>query len=216
MRTKKFITVGLLLIFALVLIIGGRVFYLQRSHFMNAEKYLAKADYKLAIREYDIAMHFYVPWPPYTERSAKRLWQIGEMFEKQDRLDWANIAYSSIRSSFYASRSLYTPGKEWIKKCNEKIADLSVRMLIDEGSIKSEEAENEKKKFLHVLQVDRMPSPLWSFFMEAGFIGWVASIVFIIFKGFDDKGKLKWKFAFYGALSFILCFAVWVVSLFKA
>ncbi|MBI5049905.1 MAG: hypothetical protein HZC11_03295 [Nitrospirae bacterium] len=215
MRIKKFITAGLFLIFALVLIIGGRVFYLQRSHFINAEKHLAKADYKLAIREYDIAMHFYVPWPPYTERSAKRLWHIGEMFEKQGRLDWANIAYSSIRSSFYASRSLYTPGKEWIKRCNEKIADLSVRMLINEGSIKSEEADTEKSKYLHALTVDRAPAPFWAVLTGISFTGWIASVLFIIFKGFDDNGKPR-KVALYGVLSFILSFALWIISLIKA
>lgn len=206
----------MLLLFIFLLITGARIFYLQRSYFMAAEDYLSKNNFKLAMREYDNSMHFYTPFSPYIQRAAERLWQTGEMYEKQDRLDWAVMAYSSIRSSFYASRSLFTPGRDWIKKCDEKIANLNVRILIREGSIKSEEAENEKKKFLHVLKIDSMPSPLWSFFMEAGFIGWVASVVFIIFKGFDDKGKIRSKFAFYGVLSFILCFAVWVVSLLKA
>lgn len=213
---KKYFIAVILLLFIFLLITGARVFYLQRSHFMAAEDYLSKNNFKLAMREYDNAMHFYTPLSPYVKRAAQRLWQTGEMYEKQDRPDWAVMAYSSIRSSFYASRSLFTPGRDWIKKCDEKIADLTVKILIREGSIKPEEAENEKKKFLHVLQVDKMPSPLWSFFMEAGFIGWIASVIFIIFKGFDDKGKLKRRFAFYGALSFILCFAVWLMSLFKA
>jgi hypothetical protein len=47
------------------MLVGGRVFYLQRSHFIAAEKYYIEADWKLAIREYDTAMHFYTPLSPY-------------------------------------------------------------------------------------------------------------------------------------------------------
>jgi hypothetical protein len=212
---KKYLIKGLITVVLFLLLIGGKVFYLQRSHFMNAGRYYNEANWKLAIREYDTAMHLYTPWSPYIEKSAKKLWQIGEMFENQDRLDWANIAYSSIRSSFYASRSLYTPGKEWINKCEDKIADLNVKMLIKEGSIKPEEADTEKKKHLYVMKVDRAPRPFWSVLGEIGFFGWVVSVIFMIFRGFDDNGKIK-KFALYGALSFTFAFALWVVSLLKA
>lgn len=213
---KKYVMIAVLIIFVLVLIIGARVFYLQRSHFMAAEKYYHEADYKLALREYDTAMHFYTPLSPYIQKSAERLWQIGEMFERQQRFDWANIAYSSIRSSFYASRSLYTPGKDWINRCEGKIADLNVKILLREGSIKPEEAETEKNKHLHVMKVDRAPLPSWSLLVELGFTGWIASVIFIIFKGFDDNGRMRKRAAFYGILSFILTFALWIVSLLRA
>ncbi len=213
---KKYIVSGSLLIFIFFVIIGMKVFYLQRSHFMLAGKYYKEANWKLAIREYDNAMHFYTPLSPYIQKSAEKLWQIGEMFEKQGKLDWANIAYGSIRSSFYASRSLYTPGKGWIKKCDDKIADLNVKILIKEGSIKPKEAEAEKEKFLYVMKVDRAPAPLWALFAEIGFVGWIGSVIFIIFKGFDENGKPRERFALYGILLFILTFALWVVSLLKA
>ncbi len=83
------------------------------------------------------------------------------MYERDGKLDWANIAYSSIRSSFYSSRSLFTPGRDWINKCDDKIADLNVKMLIKDGSIKTEEADAEKKKHLYVMKVDRAPNPVW-------------------------------------------------------
>ena len=212
---RKYLIKGLLVVVLFLLIVGVRVTYLQRSHYVDAEKYYKEANWKLAIREYDLAMHFYTPWGPYIERSAERLWQIGEMFEKQDKLDWANIAYSSIRSSFYASRSLYTPGKQWIEKCDDKIADLSVRMLVREGSIKPDAAAAEKKKYLYVLTVDRAPDPFWSVLVEIGFFGWVGSVVFLIFKGFSDDGKIK-KASVYGIVSFLLTFGLWVAALLKA
>jgi hypothetical protein len=213
--SRKYLIKGLLATVLLFLVIGVRVTYLQGSHYASAEKYYNEANWKLAIREYDLAMHFYTPWGPYIERSAKRLWRIGEMFEKQDSLDWANIAYSSIRSSFYAARSLYTPGKKWIEKCDNKIADLSVRILVKEGAVKPEAAAAEKKKYLYVLTVGRAPDPLWSVLVGLGFFGWVGSVVFLIFKGFSNDGKIQ-KASVYGIVSFLLTFGLWVAALLKA
>jgi hypothetical protein len=212
---RKYLIKGLLAVVIFLLAVGVRVTYLQRSHYLDAEKYYKEANWKLAMREYDLAMHFYTPWGPYIESSARKLWQIGEMFEKEDKLDWANIAYSSIRSSFYASRSLYTPGEEWIEKCDDKIADVSVRMLVREGSVKPEAVAAEKKKYLYVLKVGRAPDLFWSVLVEIGFFGWVGSVVFLIFKGFSGDGKIK-KASVYGMVSFLLTFGLWVTALLKA
>jgi hypothetical protein len=198
------------------LLFAGRVLYLQRSHFVEAEKYYAGADWKPAMREYDTVMHFYTPGSPYIVKSASRLWQIGEMFEKEGKPDWAILAYASIRSSFYASRSLYTPGKDWIAKCDDKIAGLDVQMLIHEGSLAASQADTEKRKYLYVMKVDRAPDPVWSVLVEAGFFGWVSSVLYTIWKAFDDTGKLRMRPALYGLLSFMITFGVWIVSLLKA
>lgn len=213
---KKYLIKGFLIVVIFSMLVGIRAFYLQRSHFMAAEKYYAESNWKLAIREYDISMHFYTPFSSYIEKSAQKLWLIGEMFEEQERLDWANIAYSSIRSSFYASRSLYTPGKSWIKKCDEKISDLNVEMLIRDGSLSPDESEKEKKKFLHAMTVDRAPAPFWSVLAVLGFFGWAGSVLFIIFKGFNENGRINKRFSLYGVASFLCMFVVWVIALLKA
>jgi hypothetical protein len=213
---KKYFLIGLAVFVFMAGLVWGRVFYLQRVHFMDAERYLSEKNYKLAIREYDTAMHFYTPFSSYIKKSARRLWQMGEMFEAGGKPDWALIAYSSIRSSLYGSRSLYTPRKDWIKKCDGKIAELNVKMLIAEGSIKPEDAGKEMEKHLKVLKTDRAPSPLWSVLAEAGFFGWVGSVIFVIFKGFDEKGKMRGKYALYGLASFAFCFILWAVALLNA
>jgi hypothetical protein len=101
---KKYLFKGAVFCALFALLVSGRVFYLQRSHFMNAEEYFMKTEWKLAIREYDNAMHFYTPWSPYIQRSAEKLWQIGEIFEKQDRLEWARLAYATMRSLYSKER----------------------------------------------------------------------------------------------------------------
>jgi hypothetical protein len=138
------------------------------------------------------------------------------MFEQRGQPDWAIIAYSSIRSSFYASRSLYTPGKDWIRKCDDKIADLNVKIMINEGFLKPDEGQAEKARFLHVMRVDKMPSPFWSVLVEIGFFGWIGSVIFTIWKGFNFFGEINTKKAFYGFIMFLLFFSLWVVSLLKA
>jgi hypothetical protein len=215
MRKKYLVSVTLFLVLFFFLI-GGKVIYSQRVHFTNAEQYFAKSDWKSAMREYDLTMHFYSPVSPYIQKSAERLWQLGEMFEKKGKPDWAIIAYSSIRSSFYASRSLYTPGKEWIEKCDEKISSLNVNALISEGTIKPEEAESEKEKHLFVMKTDRAPDPIWTVLLEVGFFGWIASVVFVIVQGFDGAGKMRRISVAYGMVFFIISFAVWVISSLKA
>jgi hypothetical protein len=212
----KYLIKGCIILAVFFSLVAVKMVYMQREHFNRAEKYYAASDWKLAIRQYDEAMHFYTPWSPYITKSAERLWQIGGMFEREGKLDWALISYSAIRSSFYASRSLYTPRRDWIAKCDEKIADLNLKLLIRDGSVSPAGADAEKKKQLYVLKVDRAPAPLWSVAVEAGFFGWIASVMFIVIKGFDDKGKPRWRLVTYGIFSFFLTFAFWILSLLKA
>jgi|Deesub1362A_J573_1020465.scaffolds.fasta_scaffold00199_28 hypothetical protein len=207
---------GLIVFFIILTFVSGRVFYLQRNHFIKAENHYKKSNWKLAVREYTTSMHFYIPFSPYTEKAAQRLWQMGEMFEKKGQLQRANAAYSSLRSSLYASRSLFTPKKHWIDKCDEKIARLNTEILLKEGAIRPDEFEKEIEKHLYVLKTDRAPSPLWSMLSAVGFTGWVASIIFIIFKGFDRNLRVRKRPAVYGICCFVMSFILWVVALMNA
>jgi len=188
----------------------------QRGHFKAAETFRSQSKWKLAIREYDAAMHFYTPFSPYIGKSAEQLWRMGEMLEEEGRPDWAKLAYSSIRSSFYASRSFYTPGRDWIERCDEKISALDVKRLIEDGDIAPSREASEREKILRVLRTDRPPSVFWSAASGAGFSGWVVAVLFFAFFGFENGGKLRARNALYGALLFSSAFALWVIALLKA
>jgi hypothetical protein len=215
-RALKALAKGLIIVLALTGILWARALYLQDSHLTAAEGYFRESNWKFAIREYDTAMHFYAPLSPYQGKAAGRLWKIGEMFEAQGEHDRARLAFSSIRSSLYASRSLYTPGKDWIDKCDEKIASLNVKIALKEGSLKAQEADAERAKVLQALRSYRAPDVLWSFLAVAGFFSWAGSVVFIIFKGFSAAGDMRNRYAIYGILSFVLAFSLWVMALLKA
>ena len=201
---------------AAVALAAGGTAWRQESNFRQAEAYFAAGNVKLAIRQYDTAMHFYVPFSPVTEKSAGRLWQIGRMFEAQGKPDWALIAYSSIRSSFYGTRSFYTPGRRWIERCDNKIAALDTQMLIKEGGAKPGDAAAWRRKYMAVFDDDRAPSVFWSMMAELGFLGWVGSALATALFGFEKTGKPKKRAALYGAISFLVLIAVWAASLLMA
>lgn len=213
---KKNLIRAFALFLALLIAAWGWVGFQQRKHFKAAETFLGQSNRKLAIREYDAAMHFYTPFSPYVRKSTERLWQVGEMFEEEGRPDWARLAYSSIRSSFYAARSFYTPGRDWIARCDEKIAGLNVKLLLEDGDIAHSEEDLEKAKILHVLRTDRPPSVFWSAAAGVGFSGWVAAALFFAFSGFAPGGKLRTRNALYGALLFSSAFTLWVTALLNA
>jgi hypothetical protein len=133
--SKGTVIKGFLIIIALAAMVAVRVGYLQRSHYIDAEAHYAAGEQKLAVREYGSALHLHFPFSPYSKRSALRLWSMGLDFEEEGKPQWAQMAFTSLRSSFYASRSFYTPGRRWIEKCDEKLASLRAAMLVEAGSI---------------------------------------------------------------------------------
>ncbi|MDA8387824.1 MAG: hypothetical protein M0Z58_04040 [Nitrospiraceae bacterium] len=205
-----------LAVLAAMVLLAGRMAFRQAESFREGQRYFARGDWKPAIRQYDTAMHFYLPFSPIMEKSAERLWRIGRMFEAEGKPGWALIAYSSIRSSFYGVRSFYTPGRRWIERCDEKIASLDARMLVREGGIKPGEAALERQKYMAIFKDDRAPSVFWSAAAEAGFFGWAVSALASAFYGFEKSGRPRGKAALCGGLCFLFFAAVWAVSLLMA
>ena len=105
-------------------LIWGNTLYRQHTQFDKGEMALAAGDYITAIAGYESSIHMYTPGSGVVERAAEKLWSIGEHFEQTGDLDKALIAYRSLRSSFYAVRGVTAPGKEWISRCEARIAQL--------------------------------------------------------------------------------------------
>jgi hypothetical protein len=206
--------VGLLLV---SLIIWGKAFYLQYDHYRTAEQYHADSQWKLAIREYGLAMHMYTPWSPYVEKAAQRLWQIGETHEKEGRPDWAIIAYSTLRSSLHASRSFYTPGKEWIEKCNARIARLSAGSAQSGEQEPTKAQEHERALLLSALRADGAPTTGWSLLASSSLLGWIGAIVLLVFRGYQGNGRFaSQRRASWGIALFLVTFVMWMGSLYLA
>ncbi len=125
MQKTNGITVNIAVIAVIcVLLIWGETYRRQRTQFYRGEEAQAKGDYIAAIAGYDSAIHMYTPGSSLIGRSAERIWDLGEDSERAGDTKRALIAYRSLRSSFYSIRGFFTPGKEWISRCDAKIAKL--------------------------------------------------------------------------------------------
>ncbi|MGD2080592.1 MAG: hypothetical protein PVG55_02995 [Nitrospirota bacterium] len=193
-----------------------RTFHLQRSHFLEARKHHAAGDLKLAVREYGTSLRFYVPLSPYTEEAARRLWRMGLEFEERGETMKARAAFSALRGSLYAARSLYTPGKDWIEKCDGRLASMQAALLLEEGRISQGEVDSARKRHLRALRADRAPSPFWSFAAWVSFAGFVASVAFTLLRGLGPDARPGKRKAAAGLAAAACAFLLWVVSLMMA
>lgn len=123
-RAKTIAVNGLVIAVIALLMIWGNTWYRQKTQFNRGESALAEGNYIAAIAGYEAAIHMYTPGSSLVERSAAKLWSIGEGFERAGDATRALIAYRSLRSSFYAVRGVTSPGRDWIARCDDRIAVL--------------------------------------------------------------------------------------------
>ncbi len=105
-------------------LIWGDTYWRQRTQYHKGEAALARGDFISAIAGYESAIHMYTPGSSLVEKSAERIWKIGENFERTGDTERALIAYRAIRSSFYAIHGISSPGRGWIIRCDAKIGEI--------------------------------------------------------------------------------------------
>lgn len=218
MSKQKYVRFTLMIVVLVIIgliMVWGRAFYGSMEAYNQGEIYLKENKYIKAITFFDRSIHWYTPFSPYIYRSAERLWEICIKAEQKGDIRLALIATRTIRRGFYAARSFYTPGKNWINKCDLKINEL-VRLELQQEEIQDAHAQQDKP--IHASQKASPPSTLWSIIVEIGFLGWIGSAIsFIMFacKG-DRKVRLLAPQAVAWAGIGILFFALWIVGMMKA
>lgn len=122
-RKKVLTVVGQVAIVGLIMffMVWGRAYYSQQKFYFEGEAALKVKNYKDAVTGYEWAVRMYTPFSGKVSDACKKLWFIGNEYERMGKLDWALITYRSLRSSIYAIESLYSPYAEWIPKTDEKI-----------------------------------------------------------------------------------------------
>jgi len=120
-KVLRFFRNGLIIFLIMFGMVWVKTYYAGRAQYLQGEKDLSQGKMKEAITDYETAIHMYAPFAGYVPASAERLWEIGQGYEKTGDYDWALIAYRSLRSSFYAVRSFYSPYKEWIERSEAQI-----------------------------------------------------------------------------------------------
>jgi hypothetical protein len=124
--TGKSIAIHSLIIAVLAIgLLWGNTLMRQRSQFSQGEAARARGEFPAAVAGYQSAIHMYTPGSPLIQRAAEQLWLLGTQQEQRGDRERALIAYQALRSSFYAIRGLTTPGRDWIARCDERIAALT-------------------------------------------------------------------------------------------
>jgi tetratricopeptide (TPR) repeat protein len=123
-RIKKTIAnAAVIIVLSLLFFLAGTWWRMQ-TQFQLGEAAFTRGDFTGALAGYESAIHMYLPFHPTIEKAAQRLWQLGALAERQGDVNRALIAYRALRSAFYADRWLAQPGRDWIGRCDRKIAIL--------------------------------------------------------------------------------------------
>jgi len=120
-RTKTILVNAVFIAVVSILLFAAATQFRQWSQYSRGETALVAGDHINAIAGFESAIHMYTPFSPLVERSAKKLWVIGQDLETRGESEKALIAYRALRSAFYSTHGLTRPGMNWIARCDEKI-----------------------------------------------------------------------------------------------
>ena len=208
--------VGVIVLVFLVLT-WTRAFYGSKENYYMGAAVLAEGSIIRAITFFDRSIRWYTPFNSYVRKSAEKLWESGEAAEREGDEKTALIAFRTIRGGFYSASHLITPGKEWIGKSESKIKGLT-----SEGQDQKERPEEsrssvDKAAFFKNRQIPP-PAVFWTILLEVGLLGWIGSILGLLFFGILPAEKTrKPRVSRAGWLLLGLAFFVlWIIGMIKA
>jgi hypothetical protein len=201
------------LMFVALILVWSRAFIGSIQAYHKGETYLEGKQYVRAVTFFDRSIHWYTPFNPFIEKSAERLWEIGEQAEKEGDIQLALIAYRTIRSGFYGASHFVIPGKIWIEKCDRKINALKGKkereISEDSGSLKEALIQEQR---------NTAPAVLWTIVLEIGFLGWIGSVIgFIMFRLRHKKeDEYRSSSGFLWLIPTVCFFGLWIIGMMKA
>jgi hypothetical protein len=197
-----------------ILSTGIKVVWNAQDEWNRAEA-LSATDPIRAMEHYEHVIHWHVPFLSLSDDAAEKMWAYAEDREQQGDTEQALNTYRVLRGAFYAARSLYTPGKDWIIRCNEKIAALMAAKPAYSEAERKKSFEERKSKNLELLSREKSPHAEWALLTEIGFWGWMTCVFIFIFKAFTPAGAFLARPALYWAGGWGVCYALWVWGLFR-
>ena len=212
MRTAAAVMAVLLLLFALVY---GKVAWTGWDEFREGEAASAAGDTRAAALHWERALQLYIPWGGASERAAGELLSLGERLEREGNAAGALEACQMVRSGLYGARSFYTPHREWIALCDERIARLRALIPPETEQERGQSVEQRYRDALAALSPPSRPHLLGSIAAVFGLVGWVGGTVGWIWKGLDGRPGRGRRTLLWGGitLAFYLC---WLIGLSRA
>jgi hypothetical protein len=197
--------------FVALALVWVRAFYGSMHAYHQGEGYFEKHQPMKAITFFDRSVHWYTPYNPYVSKSAQRLWEICAQAEQQGDMQLALIAARTIRRGFLGVRSFSVTGKDWISKCDGKIASLMAK-----GSGGRDVNGNTARSF----SKQQVPEPdvFWTLIVEVGLFGWIGSAIGFLVHGLTkgQTAKLRSRPAMFWAIMIIIFYTLWIIGMVKA
>jgi len=215
-KLTRHIVLIFLLLAIMFIAVWTKAFIGSKINFKEGEEYFNDQQYIKAITFFDRSMHWYAPFNPYIDKSAESLWEISEQAEQINDERLHLFAIETIKNSFYSSRSFYTPGTEWIKRCDDKIQNI-IKNKNEEIFKVKDEIESQDKTDKQVI-VYNDPDILWTIVLEIGLFGWIGAVLGFIFYYLRPYLKTRkyihnyWFWILVAAVSY----SIWIIGLIKA
>jgi hypothetical protein len=190
-----------------LLMLWGRAFYGSAEAYRQGEESLQQNRWTQAITYFDRAIHWYAPFNPYIEKSAQKLWNLSAELEREGDHTLAVAALTSLKSGYVAASGLFTPGRDWIKRCEDRIEFLCKHD--SRGGQVATEQHKEKG-----LQTTAAPSLLWTFVLEIGLLGWISWILWMIVCYRKEERALTIAVKWGGPV--FLFYALWILGMTQA
>jgi len=210
-RSVPLILVGMVVV---LLSTGLKVIWSAYDEWNHAE-FLVTKQPERALEHYERVIHWHVPFLSLSDDAAEKMWAYALNYEEQGNIEKALNTYRVLRGAFYAARSLYTPGKDWIVRCNEKIATLMASKPAYSKTEQKKSFEERKAEYLQLLSREKSPHAEWALLTEVGFFGWVTCAFIFILKGFTATGAFQTRPALRWAGGWLVCYVLWIWGMFR-
>lgn len=197
-----------------VLSTGIKVIWNAQDQWQQAET-LEATDPDKAMEHYERVIHWHVPLLSLSDDAAEKMWAYAEGQEALGNSEKAINTYRVLRGAFYAARSVYTPGRDWIARCNEKIAAIMASRPAYSEADRSKSYDVRKAENMELLSREKSPHAEWALVTEVGFWGWMACAFLFIFKGFTPQGAFQARPALRWAGGWLVCYGLWIWGLFR-
>lgn len=195
-----------------LIVLGGVVLkvHLEGTRALaRAEEAWDRGDMDRAQILYLRAGRWYLPGNGVREHAAYRLLTMARTRTGEKNWPDAVSAYDDVRALYYGSSSLTRAGGEVLDQANLEMAQaLAAWKLGTPGTPGTlETPEDLEARYLALLVVHDVPSPLWSLVMGLALLGWLGTLGMFAWR-YDALGR-RWPWP----LAATACFGLWALSL---
>ena len=193
----------------------GRAVTEARAELDAAKSHREEGRFARATEHYRRSLRWSFPLSPYPAEAVADLEAIARELEKEDDLEGALLAWRSLAGGLAATRFMYSG----VDPARERAKDEIARLLAREGGVAMDAnltPERLAADHRRLLDEDASPHPFWGTLLLAGFALWIASLAWLIQRGFDRSGNLVPRAARGPASLALVGLASFVLGLFFA